>query len=252
MAVLGALICEILELEIVHLLKKDTSISKICVVDSEASQGFIKALEENHLDHFIVTESFDDFLLSKSRDLILLVHVLELGLHSSKIKLQEALVAETLKIESFVDALFIGYCLCGNALADPETLLSRLKVPFFLPQEKDHLADDCVGLLIGGRKAYYEEQLKEAGTFFMTSGWTNHWKTLIEKDFGNMGIKMAQRMFRNYKRALLISTPVMPTCQMQENIREFNHLFDCYSETSKGSMDILNNAWQKAKASTLK
>ena len=91
MPVLGILTCEILELEIAYLLKNDPSVSHIFVITHPASQGFIKALEENGVDYFTPLESIDDFSPPRDSSLTVLVHVLELGLHSSKSKLQQAL-----------------------------------------------------------------------------------------------------------------------------------------------------------------
>ena len=251
MSVFGVLTCEILEIEIAHLLKNDKTISNIFVINNDASQGFIKALEENGIDHFTLIESVNAFSPSQDGGLTVLVHVLELALHSSKSKLQQAIVTESRNLGSCVDALFLGYGLCGNALDNPDDLLSHLEIPFFLPWDIDHPVDDCVGLFIGGRDAYYEEQLKEAGTFFMTPGWTNHWKAIFEKDFGNMSVEMAKRIFENYKRTLLVSNSAIEESQMRENIRDFNSLFHCYSDISQGSMAMLDDAWQAAKTHVL-
>jgi len=246
MPVLGILTCEILELEIAWLLKNDKCVSNIFIINSNAGQGLINTLKKDGGRQFTVIESFDKVMPSKDNNLDVLVHVLEVGMHSSKTRLQTALVKESRNLGQYADALFLGYGLCGNALADPDTLFSHLDIPFFLPRDKDHLADDCVGLFIGGRERYYAEQVKEAGTFFMTPGWTTHWKAIFEKDFGNITLKTARRLFKHYKRTLLVSTPVMEENQMEKNICEFNSLFHCYSEISQGSMEMLNNAWHSA------
>ncbi|NOX33047.1 MAG: DUF1638 domain-containing protein [Deltaproteobacteria bacterium] len=246
MPVLGVLTCEILELEIAYLLKNDKSISKISIINSKACQGLIKALEKDGSRHFSVLESFDEVNPSKDEKLDVLIHVLEIGMHSRKPRLQRALFTESRKIGALADTLFLGYGLCGNALKDPDTLFSHLDIPFFLPRDKGHPVDDCVGLFIGGRDSYYAEQIKEAGTFFMTPGWTTHWKAIFEKDFGNISLKTAKRLFKHYKRTLLVSTPVMEDSQMEKNIREFNDLFHCYSEISQGSIKMLAHAWHAA------
>lgn len=62
-----------------------------------------------------------------------------------------------------VEAIFLGYGLCGNALDRPEVLLADAGVPVFIPMDEDHPEDDCVGLLLGGRRCYYGNA-KRAGT----------------------------------------------------------------------------------------
>ena len=82
----------------------------------------------------------------------------------------------------YVDAILLGYGLCGNALKDHEELFLDSRVPVFLPMDGDHPVDDCVGLIIGGRENYYEEQCKVAGTMFINSGFLRHWETLFHED----------------------------------------------------------------------
>lgn len=31
--------------------------------------------------------------------------------------------------------------------------------------------------------------------FFMTPGWTTHWKRMFEQEFGNMSLEIAKRLF---------------------------------------------------------
>ncbi len=150
-------------------------------------------------------------------------------------------------MSSHVDALFLGYGLCGNALEKPDELLSEAGVPIFIPMDEDHPIDDCVGLIIGGRECYYGELCKVAGTFFMIPGWSVHWKRMFEQEFGNMSVEIAKRLFTHYERSLLISTPIMSEDEMRGNVKEFNKLFGFREEAREGTLRILNETWKKAK-----
>ena len=147
-----------------------------------------------------------------------------------------------------VDALMLGYGLCGNALEKPDELLSGVGVPVFIPMEADHPVDDCIGLLIGGRDCYYEEQCKVAGTFFMIPGWTYHWKRMFEQEFGNLSLDIAKRLFRNYERSLLISSPTMSLEDMARNSEPFNERFGLRTEVRDGTLGLLHKTWDSAKA----
>lgn len=146
-----------------------------------------------------------------------------------------------------VDALLLGYGLCGNALEKPDELLSDAGVPLFIPMDVDHPVDDCVGLIIGGRKNYFGEQRKVAGTFFMIPGWTCHWRRMFEQEFGNLSLDLAKRLFANYERSLIISTPIMSENQMRRNTDAFNEMFGLRSEIRKGTLKILSNTYHSAK-----
>jgi hypothetical protein len=247
MAVLGLIACEILELECAHLLAADPEIAGVTVVADPHSAGFIEALEALGYREFRQIPLLRGFSPNFADGLEVVVRVLELALHRRKRLLQEGLVKAVTEMARYVDAMMLGYGLCGNALEKPEELLADAQVPVFLPQDEDHCVDDCVGLIIGGRTAYFEEQCKEAGTFFMIPGWTKHWRRLFAQEYGELDPKMAKRIFSAYKRSLLIPTPVLSETQMQQNLEDFNHIFDFRTEVRPGTLAILHRTWERAK-----
>jgi hypothetical protein len=132
-AVLGVLTCEMLELEFAHLLRSDAEVSRIAVVNDERSTRLIDALELGVATELRRIPGLNEFTASSRDGLEILIRVLELGLHIWPTKLQEALLEAAQEIAPHVDALLLGYGLCGNALQKPEELLSGLGVPAFIP-----------------------------------------------------------------------------------------------------------------------
>lgn len=248
MAVLGVITCEILELEFAHLLSKDKDIGGITVISDRYSLGMIAALESQELIPGRVP-ILKEFNPNNPDRLEVLVRVMELALHNRKRNLQDGLVKAAKDMGRHVDAIFLGYGLCGNALQKPHELLADAGVPIFIPMDQDHPVDDCVGLIIGGRDCYYREQCRVAGTFFMIPGWTRHWKELFKKEYGKFDVEFTRRIFgmSNYERSLLIPNPALPVKEMRQNIAEFNHLFGFRTELLQGSLDILDKTWESAK-----
>ena len=247
MAVLGVITCEILELEFSHLFSKDTEIDGITVIADKYSLGMIAALEALDIIPSRVP-TLREFHPESPDRLEVLVRVLELALHNRKRNLQEGLVKAAKEMGRYVDAIVLGYGLCGNALQKPHELLVDAGVPIYIPMDQDHPVDDCIGLLIGGRECYYKEQCKVAGTFFMIPGWTYHWKRMFEQEFGNMSLEIAKRLFQNYERSLLISTPIMPLEEMRKNSEPFNERFGFRTDVCQGSLGLLKKTWESAKA----
>jgi hypothetical protein len=239
MAILGVLTCEILELEFARLLAADKEVNRITVLEDERSANLIAALESIEKDGLKRITTLKAFTPANESPLEVLVGVLELALHNRKQTLQQGLIEAAAAIGPHVDALMLGYGLCGNALEKPDELLSDAGVPIFIPMDEDHPVDDCIGLLIGGRERYYEEQCEVAGTFFMIPGWTYHW--------GNLSHDMAKRLFKNYERSLLISTPIMSLEDMQQNSKAFNELFGLRTDVCNGTLNILQKTWDTAK-----
>jgi hypothetical protein len=250
MAVLGVLCCEILELEFAHLLGNDGEVGPVTVLEDGRSSRLLSRLTDQRGRNISRISSVAQFVPNERGQSEVLLQVLGLGLHIWPKKLRQGLVEAAEEMAPHVDALVLGYGLCGNALEAPAELLSHLGVPIFVPMDEDHSVDDCVGLLIGGRQRYYAEQCKIAGTFFITPGWAFHWRRLLDQEMGGASMDIARRMFEHYERTLLISSPVMSNEEMQEGILEFVETFGLRVETCEGTAGILKNMWGLAKEST--
>jgi hypothetical protein len=251
MAVIGVLTCEILELEFAHLLAGDPDVAHITVLDDTFSARFLEALKSTGHPGQRRIPLLRVFSLDRADRLEVLVRVLKIGLHSRKRLLQEALLNAAKEMSRYVDGILLGYGLCGNALERPEELLREAGVPIFIPMDEDHPVDDCVGLIIGGRECYYSEQCRVAGTFFMIPGWTHHWRMIFEAEHGAVDFKMAKRLFAHYERSLLVTNVVLSEESMRQNIEEFNRLFGFRTEVREGTLNILQSAWEAAKASIM-
>ena len=251
MAVIGILTCEILELEFAHLLAKDPAVAHVTVLDDTFSARFVQALESAGHRRPGRIPALSGFSPDRSDQLEVLVRVLKIGLHSRKRLLQEALREAAKEMGHYVDGIVLGYGLCGNALERHEELLGEAGVPIFIPMDEDHPVDDCVGLIIGGRECYYGEQCSVAGTFFMIPGWTHHWKRIFDSEYGRLEPALAEMVFANYERSLLVTNAVLSEERMRQNIEEFNGLFGFRTEVREGTLNILQSTWEAAKASIL-
>jgi hypothetical protein len=247
MNVLGILTCEILELEFVHLLKSDKDVERITVLQDGRSARLITKFHSTGAENLNLIPDLDAFTPASDDRFEVLVQVLELALHSRKKILQQALIDAATALSPHVDALLLGYGLCGNALEKPDELLADAGVPIFIPMDEDHPVDDCVGLLIGGRERYYGEQCNVPGTFFMIPGWTYHWRRMFEQQLGKMSPEILEEMFKYYERSLMVTTPTMSLEEMKRNCDEFNEKFGFRTEICKGTLDILHEIWNQAK-----
>ena len=248
MATLGILTCEILELEFANLLATDTEVGRVTAIEDERSVRLIETLETLKVSCLNRIKVLHEFVPAPDCRLEVLVQVLELALHNKKRTLQQGLQEAALAMGPYVDALLLGYGLCGNALEKPDELLSEVGVPVFIPMDEDHPVDDCIGLLIGGRERYYLEQCKVAGTFFMIPGWTYHWRRMFEREFGNLTPKMAKMLFKHYERSLLIQTPIMCLEEMKRNTEDFNEMFGFRTDVCEGTNKMLIKTWDSVKA----
>ena len=248
MSVLGIITCEILELEFAHILGKDSELGLITILEDSRSARMIEALESMRIRNLRRIPHIRGFFPEPPISLEVIVRVLDFSLHSNKKTLRQALIQAAREMRPYMDSLLLGYGLCGNTFEKPEQL-PDLDIPLFIPMDKDHPVDDCVGLLIGGRDIYHVEQCRTPGTFFMIPGWTYHWKRIFDREFCGGNPAMAKRIFAAYERSLMVLTPTMTEKEMKENTEAFNTLFNLRIESRKGTLSILYETWNAAKAS---
>lgn len=254
MGVLGVISCQTLELEFAYLMVNDPDVASVTVMKDHYADGIVEGLERYGGVAPRSILYIGEYLPSPSNGLDVLVRVLKIGLHAVIKDLRAGVVGAVKEMGPYVDAILLGYGLCGNAMENPEELFAGTPVPVFLPMDEGHPVDDCVGLIIGGRENYYEEQCKCAGTMFMNSGFARHWESLGENTTGPMGSShpgILKRLLANYQRTLLLPTPVMSEEEMASSVREFNERYGLRSEVRPGTLEILAQTWRAAKESVL-
>jgi hypothetical protein len=247
MAVIGIITCEILELEFAFLLGMDNEIGRISVLENPQSARLIELLEARQVRDLQRLPHVHAFYPEPSEPLEVLIRVLNIGLHRNRKVLRQALSIAAHEITPHVDALLLGYGLCGNALEDPRTVLD-VDVAVFQPMDHDHPVDDCVALCLGGRECYYAEQRKTPGTYFLTPGWARHWKRMLDphsKDLAQTGLK---RVLAGYERALLVQTPALASDELLRCGAEFRQHTGLRLEQRQGSIAPLTSAWSATKS----
>lgn len=250
MAVIGILTCEILEQEFARLLGEDAAVSRISVLEDSHSARLIALLQAQPRRPLQRLPHVHAFRAEPGDALEVLVRVLALGLHRNRQVLRRALVKAAHELRPRVDALLLGYGLCGNALDDPRAVLD-VDIPLFLPMDGGHPVDDCVALCLGGREDYYGEQRKIPGTFFLTPGWSQHWRRMFDSRPGEVSPPGIERVLAGYERALLVHTAALDDGEMQRHGAEFCQKTGLRLESRQGTMKLLTAAWEDAKASVL-
>lgn len=247
MAVIGIITCEVLELEFATILGSDAEIGRVSILENRQSAQLIELLEAQPIHNLQRLPHVHAFQPEPNEALEVLIRVLELGLHRNRKVLRDALTKTAHELRPHVNALLLGYGLCGNALEDPRAVLD-VDVPVFLPMDQDHPVDDCVALCLGGRDCYYAEQRKIPGTFFLTPGWSKHWQRMLDPRSGEMAQPGLKRLLSGYERALLVLTPALTDDEMLSRGEEFSRQTGLRLEVRQGTMALLTTAWTAAKS----
>ncbi len=162
------------------------------------------------------------------------LEVMEWGLHTRPDHLLEVLVERIRSLQEHVDAIMLGYgrCLALDRLPDD------FKVPVFYPA-----GDDCIGGLLS-QERYAQELLEEAGTWFLTPGWTEMGMEFIFHELqvnrlaekGIDPLKIAHRMLKDYTRALFIDMHLGDQERLLEKAQEIAEEFNLRLERTEGSL----------------
>ncbi len=172
------------------------------------------------------------------------LEVMDWGLHTQPDLLKETLCRRIDVLQNEVEAIVLGYGRCQALDKIPRTY----RVPVFYPQ-----AEDCIGVLLG-QKRYEQELKKEAGTWFLTPGWTEMGMEFVfhELQLNHLAqknidpLKVAHRMLKDYIRALFIDTQVGEPEQLLEKAQMIANEFHLRLETTRGSLAQLENTIKQA------
>jgi hypothetical protein len=131
------------------------------------------------------------------------VTVLEFGLHVYPERLRERLQEAIDSVPGDCDIL-LGYGLCSNAVVGLRSASHRLVIP---------RVDDCIALFLGSRAEHLARLAEAPGTYYLTKGWVEaqretiaEYARLVEKYGEERARKVAEVMYKNYTRIVLIDT----------------------------------------------
>jgi Protein of unknown function (DUF1638) len=246
MPTLGIITCQILELEFAYILSNNPDVAVVRILENPFAHGFCEAMERIGGRPVERIRYLTPASGRSPAGLDIVVRVMEVGLHSVIQDLKDGVRDAASELADGVDAILVGYGLCGNAFQNPDELFADIGVPIFMPMDGDHVVDDCVGLVIGGREHYYEEQCRCAGTMFLTPGWTRHWKKVLLSG-KRYDLKMLKRLMAEYKRLLILPTPVMSEEEMAPSALEFIEMFGLEPEIRPGTLSLLDRTWAVVK-----
>ena len=132
--------------------------------------------------------------------------ILEISLHTRPEKLRAALQQAIDSSDGLWDPIYLGYGLCGKAVAGLMAKRSRLVVP---------RSDDCIAIFLGSHEERRRQLAANPGTYFLTQGWIgdqagslfSDYERMIEKYGRDKADRLVGRMLCGYTRLAYIRLP---------------------------------------------
>ncbi|HSV42390.1 MAG TPA: DUF1638 domain-containing protein [Methanomassiliicoccales archaeon] len=170
---------------------------------------------------------------------------LEFGLHLRPDELKRTILEKIRSLPVDVDVLFFGYVYCQALKGLPELV----DVPVVMIEH-----EDCIAAMLTTER-YHHEKRNGGITWFYPAGWAANGLPGMIRLF-NLDCKEVAEyppkfflgmMFDGFSRCLFIDTGIECVRQCQENSEHFAQMLGMRHETTKGSLDLIQNAWLVAK-----
>ena len=181
--ILGAIVCPMLEDELIHSLSTDPEEKSVYVIDTPYN-GSLKWTLEYYDVRFTEIDEFD-FLnhgAGIDRDRFnVVIKSKNLGLHAEPKVLMDDLQNELVMIQGRVDAVAMYYGMCGNYGWDL-TKWGKENVSFPIEVFRDcngRVCDDCVGVSVGGLDGYLRLIKEFTGVLLVTPAVATNWEDFL-------------------------------------------------------------------------
>lgn len=172
------------------------------------------------------------------------LEVMDWGLHIQPELLLKSLSRRIRDLQDHVGAVMLGYGRCQSL----DKLPLDFKVPVFYPD-----ADDCIGVLLG-QDRYRQELLREAGTWFLTPGWTELGMEFIFRELqlrqaaerGIDPLQVAHRLLKDYTRTLFIDMHLGDQEKLLKQAQAVADEFSMRLDKTEGSLAVLKHTLNQA------
>ncbi len=236
MPVISFVSCKIFEDEIIHVIKNDSIIERLILIENDDYHRIAEKLDNVGIPYELlpigsIPNNMDS---GTSGKVTLIVDMLELALHAYPDDLRKAVYGVSEELSSYSDGILLFYGLCGNVLANAEEDLQYLPCPVcILKEENGQIIDDCIGAVLGSRDAYLEKLkgCNGAGTFFMTPMWAANWRKMLVSAGMTPNpdnIEESKFVFKEvgYKIVAKINTGLLYEENFDTMVEEFARLFE--------------------------
>jgi hypothetical protein len=170
---------------------------------------------------------------------------LEYAYHNEPLKLRDVLVEKVNNLEGTMDAVLLGYGVCG-ALND---IVDELRVPTVTFK-----ADDCIAVYLT-QEVYERERKKVPLTYYSTPYFSDMDMEWQENDWEKkMGFEMEtddfrrmfSKMFDGYSRSVYIHTIGEREC-FEKKAKQFADELSLSYETREGTLSVMQDAIKQVK-----
>lgn len=271
MPVMSIIACGILEEELFHVLSPENAFDYLFVADTKEAHGLFRRLKAANTPYAAVPLDRIPAMVQQTRslrksniisrlfrkhppeqDFIVVVHILELGLHRDLTLLRREVYSTIEQMSSYSDGILLFYGLCGNSLQNIENDLSHISCPIYLLRDdEDNRVDDCISIALGGNKKYEEafEACRGRGTLFFTPMWASSWKDMDAPRSKQEDMPTICNSFKRQHIGRIVKIEKGTRCDpvFEENVKKFAEMFGLEIMSMPGTTQIVERCYSDAK-----
>jgi len=247
--------CRIYEDELTYLTAKENKNKKIIVIETDFIETFERKLAFENINYLkIKLEDLEKTINGFENEDVLILLLIEFSMESKPDKIKIMVYEKIRYLQPYVDGVLAFYGLCGNVLGHIEEDLSKAECPVrILKDENGEIADDCIGVFLGGRKRYLsilKSGTRGEGTFFLTPMQAAHWRELAyssavtpDPNDDNM-IRMVFE-YSNYKNVGKVATGLKYEENFDDIVDDFSKRFNMKIIEYEGTLLVIEKTYER-------
>lgn len=271
MPVMSIVACRILEEELFHVLSLKNAFDYLFIADTKEAKALARHLKKVNIPYAPLPPDRMPDMIRQTKsscksniirrlfikhppeeDFIVVVHILELGLHRDLKLLRREVYTAIEQMSAYSDGILLFYGLCGNSLKNIENDLPDIRCPIYLLKDgEDNRVDDCISIALGGNKKYEEafEACRGKGTLFFTPMWASNWKDVDAPANKQEDLATICDSFKRHhiSRIVKIERDKRYDPAFEQNVKQFAEMFGMEVASMPGTSEIVEECYSNAK-----
>lgn len=182
---LCAIVCPLLEDELVHGLETDPEPKNIYIVEGDYVRTIRRKMDARSIPYAMMDEYSLRTSLDLDKDAFNVVIVMNpLKLHKEPAKLRNFIQDQLIRLQGRFDAIAMYYGMCGNFGWDiTKWAADNIDTPVTVFHDcNGDVCDDCISVAVGGHNNYCDLVKEYTGMFFMTPSTATLWDEYPDPD----------------------------------------------------------------------